>query len=223
MSRQYVILLHGLARTARSMNRLGKRLQQEGYQVVNQGYPSRRAGIKTLARFTIPRALRCCDGADTIHFVTHSMGGILLRYYLEKNTIANLGRVVMISPPNQGSEIVDRLGSYWWFRLFHGPAGAELGTGPGSITDRLGRATFQVGIITGNRSGDPVLSSLLPSPNDGKVSVKSAKLAGMQDILEIPCGHTFIMNNQQVQQQVVFFLGHGRFDHRLNDVISCER
>ena len=208
---QYVILLHGLARTARSMRLLGKTLEQAGYQVVNIGYPSRKHGIDQLSRQAIPRALRQCEGADRIHFVTHSMGGILLRSYLTANRIADLGRTVMLSPPNHGSELVDRLGRYWWFKLFNGPAGLELGTDRDSVPNRLDPADFPLAVITGNRSWDPFLSRLIAKPNDGKVSEESARLAGMADFLSVPCGHTFIMNNRQVQQQICCFLDQGRF------------
>lgn len=211
MGGECVILLHGLARTARSMRGLEKRLLREGYQVVNIDYPSRKAEIKTLARSVIPEALQSCEAAETIHFVTHSMGGILLRCYLEENRISKLGRVVMLSPPNKGSEIVDRLGSYWWFKLFNGPAGLELGTDPDSVPNRLGPVAFPLGIITGNCSADPILSRLLPAPHDGKVSVESAKLPGMRDILVVKRGHTFIMNDQKVMNQVVNFLACGDF------------
>ncbi len=208
---QYVILLHGLARTARSMHALGKTLQKSGYQVVNIGYPSRQKTIEQLSNQVIPQALKCCAAAGEIHFVTHSMGGILLRCYLAGNRISNLGRTVMLSPPNHGSELVDRLGRYWWFKLFNGPAGLELGTDPDSVPNRLGRADFPLAVITGNRSADPVFSRMIARPNDGKVSEQSAKLEGMRDFLSVPCGHTFIMNNRQVKRQVVCFLERGCF------------
>ena len=222
MGWKYVILLHGLLRSSWSMHGLEKALQQEGYQVVNTGYPSRKADIKTLAQQTIPEALQHCDAAETIHFVTHSMGGILLRYYLEHNRISKLGRVVMLSPPNQGSEIVDRLGSYWWFKLLNGLAGSELGTGPDSVPRQLGPARFSLGIITGNKSMDPVFSRLLPSPNDGKVSVESAKLAGMQDFLVVQRGHTFIMHAREVIEQILYFLAHGQFNHQVTGSAAFE-
>jgi pimeloyl-ACP methyl ester carboxylesterase len=193
------------------MHGLGKKLEQVGYQVVNIGYPSRKYGVEQLSRQTVGQALRHCNNADKIHFVTHSMGGILLRCYLSENRIATLGRTVMLSPPNHGSELVDRLGRYWWFRWFNGPAGLELGTDSDSIPNRLGRAEFPLAVITGNRSWDPLLSRLIARPNDGKVSEQSARLAGMADFLSIPCGHTFIMNNRLVQEQICCFLDQGRF------------
>ena len=208
---EYVILLHGLARTPRSMWIMEKKLQKAGYQVVNIGYPSRKKNVRTLALQTIPAALYRCKSAETIHFVTHSMGGILLRYYLKNYRIANLGRVVLLSPPNQGSELVDQLSKYWWFELFNGSAGMQLGTDSQSIPRQLGKPDFPLGIISGTVSLNPIFSRFLPSPNDGKVSIESAKAAGMLDFLAVPHSHSFIMNNRKVIGQVLFFLAHGRF------------
>ncbi len=210
---EYVILLHGLARTPRSMWLMEKKLQREGYQVVNIGYPSRKKNVRTLALQTIPAALSRCENAKTIHVVTHSLGGILLRYYMEDNNIANLGRVVMLSPPNQGSELVDQLSQYWWFELFNGSAGMQLGTDTESIPRQLGKPDFPLGIISGTISLNPIFSYFLPSPNDGKVSIESAKIAGMVDFLAVPNSHSFIMNDRQVIAQILFFLAHGQFEH----------
>ncbi len=76
-----VILLHGLARTSSSMDKLEKRLIEESYHVVNLGYLSREATIEVLARRAINPALMQCKSEQEINFVTHSMGGILVRHY----------------------------------------------------------------------------------------------------------------------------------------------
>lgn len=214
-----VILLHGLARTSRSMRRMERALQKAGYSTCNIGYPSRKYSIEYLATTYVARAIDNCrrkvgkNNIKKIHFVTHSMGGILVRQYLTTHQMEHLGRVVMLAPPNHGSEIVDRLGNTWWFRLFNGPGGCSLGTAPDSAPNLLGPADFALGIITGNQSLDPLFSSMVPKPNDGKVSVASAKLTGMRDFLIVLHGHTFVMNTKEVIYQTIFFMNNGKFDH----------
>ena len=209
------MLLHGLGRTYRSMSRLAHAAQSAGYRTVNLDYPSRDKPIEALAAAIVPEALeRCRDAhATPIHFVTHSMGGMVVRYYLEQNRVAGLGRVVMLSPPNQGSEAADALREHWLHRWWNGPAGQELGTGPDGIAARLGRVTYPVGIITGSAHAffDAQRANLIPGPNDGKVSVERAKVSGMSDFLVLPATHTFIMNNDEAISQALHFLQHGRF------------
>jgi len=214
--RETVILLHGLARTSRSMGKLERELKKAGYQILNVGYPSRRHSIAHLADTVLADSVNRCQKkkglAGPLHFVTHSMGGILVRQYLATHSVENLGKVVMLAPPNHGSEIVDRLGDRWWFRWFNGPAGCSLGTGPDSVPSRLGPADYLLGIIVGNLSLDPVFSRMIPGPGDGKVSVASARLQGMLDFKVVPHGHAFIMNWNEVIRMVVYFLQHGRFE-----------
>jgi len=206
-----VILLHGLARTERSMARMRRALERQGYRVINVGYDSRKGDIASLAGKSITPALDACAGCARIHFVTHSLGGILLRQYLAQHRIENLGRVVMLGPPNQGSEVVDRLRGVPGFRLINGVAGLELGTDAASLPRRLGPAHFDLGIIAGTRSINMFLSSLIPGPDDGKVSVANTRLEGMNDHLEMAVTHPFMMRNRAVIAQVIHYLAHGRF------------
>lgn len=192
------------------MEKLADSLSDTGYRTINDGYPSTLYTIDKLANNAIGKALAKCPKEATIHFVTHSMGGILVRQYLHLNAIENLGRVVMLGPPNKGSQVVDKLQNVPGFKLINGPAGMQLGTGELSVPSQLGSATFEVGIIAGTRS-NLVLSLMLPNPDDGKVSVENTRLEGMSAHIELPVAHPFMMNNKEVIRQVKHFLKHGAF------------
>ncbi len=208
-----IILLHGLARTSRSMNKAAKLLAAYGYKIANVDYPSRSADINILAQKYIAQALKQCDteGIKKIHFLTHSMGGILLRNYLSSQTIDKLGRVVMLAPPNQGSEVVDKLGSWKLFYYLNGPAGLQLGTADNSAPNQLGPVNFQLGVIAGSKSINPFLSRLIPGANDGKVSVSRAQVEGMNDFIVMPYSHSFIMRREPVIEQALHFIQQGCF------------
>lgn len=208
-----VVLLHGLARTACSMTKLMDGLTGEGFIVENIGYPSRKLATDELATVAIEEGLGRCRnrGIKHINFVTHSLGGILVRHYLRHNEIPELRRVVMLGPPNQGSEVVDKLKDFPGFEFLNGPAGTQLGTRPTDIPKSLGPVDFELGIIAGTSSINLLLSALLPNPNDGKVSVESAKVDGMADFMTLPTAHPFLMRNDKVISQVISFLKSGRF------------
>lgn len=206
-----VILLHGLARSATSMNEMAEKLTDAGYHTVNLGYPSREFSIETLTEKAIQPALAHCNTDEEINFVTHSLGGILVRQYLANHTIENLNRVVMLGPPNQGSEVVDKLRDVPGFHWLNGDAGLQLGTDAGSIPMQLGPADFDVGIIAGDKSINWILSLLIPGDDDGKVSIERSKLPGMNDHIVMPTTHPLMMNNNAVINQVIHYLRDGAF------------
>jgi triacylglycerol lipase len=211
IDRGIVVLLHGLGRTHRSMRPIEDALAARGYRVVNMGYPSRSRAWSELVD-TLDAALgRCClDHSGPVHFVTHSMGGILVRAYMEEHALPTLGRVVMLSPPNQGTEVVDRLPEEL-LRLVLGPAAVRLGTDSGSVPLRLGPVEFELGVITGDLSLNPLFSVWLDGADDGTVPVESAWVEGTDDFLVVPYSHTFIMRRDEVITQILAFLETGRF------------
>ena len=212
-----VVLLHGLARSDGSMSELAEDLAQAGYQTVNVDYPSTNFPVEELADRYIPAAIEACAPDSTVHFVTHSIGGILVRYWLAHNDHSRVGRVVMLVPPNQGSELVDKLGGVRGFYLLNGPAGLQLGTDPASLPNTLGPIPVETGVVAGSKSLNPIYSAIIPGDDDGKVAVARTRLDGMTDFIVLRHTHTWITGAPPAQYQVRYFLEHGSFDHSVND------
>jgi triacylglycerol lipase len=222
---EYVILLHGLGRTNRSMDDMASFLTALNYSVINVDYPSRSYPVDILVRDYVDAAVneQCANTNVKIHFVTHSLGGILTRYYLKYYTNDHIGRIVMLSPPNKGSEIPDSFSDVAVFDAVMGPTASTLGTGSNSVPNGLGPVNHEVGIITGDRSTNPFYSYIIPGKDDGKVSVDRAKVAGMKDFLVTHSSHTFIMSNEDVLRQTAYFLHHGKFDSTNSLVKASEK
>jgi len=209
-----VVLLHGLARTSSSLNTMQKALDEEGYLTANIDYPSRQHEIAALADMAVEDGLTACragENVETIHFVTHSLGGILVRQYLRNKSIDELGRVVMMGPPNQGSNAADDLQGLPGFDWLNGPAGHQLGKGEASVPLALGPVDFELGVIAGNRSIDPVTSAVLENPDDGRVSIEDTKIEGMDDFVIVDHSHAFMMRMRTPIELTKNFLRTGKF------------
>ncbi|MCG8671087.1 MAG: alpha/beta fold hydrolase [Pseudomonadales bacterium] len=216
------ILIHGLGRSALAMRSLATLLRAEGYQVSNLDYPSTRMGIPALVeQYLIPVFSQASD-AQQIDVVTHSLGGILFRYYLANHATedvkSRMGRTVMLAPPNHGSHIPDHLKRWSVARWIMGPAMGQLSSDVDSIPNQLASRETQgfpcdIGVIAGTRSYEPWFWAWMVGPNDGKVSVESARLRGMKDFIQLKVGHTYIMESKVVRRQLLHFFQHGKFNH----------
>lgn len=225
ISAECVVLLHGLARTSNSMNELETKLMAEGYYVANVDYPSRSKGIIELSQIAVNDGLNKCSKSKSspVNYVTHSLGGILVRQYYKDHLPSNVKRVVMLGPPNQGSEVVDNLKDMPGYELINGPAGMELGTSNTDIPTNLGPVNFELGVIAGTQSINLILSTYLPNPDDGKVSVESTKVEGMCGFITLPVTHPFLMTNDKVISEVISFLKKGVFESESasNETSKC--
>jgi len=219
-ARELVVMLHGLNVTHHTMGRIARALDAAGYRVANPTYPTRAMPFEQIATEWLPQLLDAHNAAAAprLHFVTHSMGGIVVRLWLhEKGAPANLARIVMIAPPNQGSEVPDHLRGNALSRFLTGINGARLGTDAGSVPVRLARspekfpAGVELGIIAGNRWINPLFLPWFKGESDGTVSVASTRLAGMRDHIVMPHSHTGIIARTAVAAQVIAFLRDGKF------------
>lgn len=216
-SPQTVILLHGLARTPRSMLGAGLWFQRGGFQVAYVGYPSRKMSIEEAVRGHVApqiAEIAARPGAGRLHFITHSLGGIVFRAWAAgyAETVP-LGRAVLLAPPNQGSEIVDKLGGWFVARRIMGPVMKELGTGAHSTPNRLGAVPAETGVIMGDQGNLPFFCQWLGPDSDGVVKVEGGKVEGLKDFLVMPAGHTWIMWRPKVLAAAEHFIRHGQFPH----------
>ncbi len=208
---EYVVILHGIARSSDNMRSMANFLAKNGYEIINLDYPSTKYEIQDLARYLKNKLQNKITKPKKVNFVTHSMGGLVVRAYLNKYRPDNLGRIVMLAPPNKGSEIADILKDNQIYRKIYGPAGKQLTTNQQGLKEIFGKIDYELGIIAGDRSIDPISSAIIEGKDDGKVSIDSTKIEGMKDHIVLNATHTFIAQNKKVQKQVLHFLQNGYF------------
>ena len=217
-----VVLLHGLGRTKYSMAPLAYRLRRAGFDARTFGYASMTKRVSDLSDDLGRFVDGLTDGKDeTVHFIGHSLGGLVIRRYL-KDEPERRGRVVMLSPPNAGSELVDRMRRFSWFQMRFGPAGYVLGTTESDLPASLGPVDFPLGVIMGTRSINPIGSWIIPGPDDGAVSVDRSRVEGMSEFCLVPKTHTFIMWSGDVADLAGHFLRHGHFSTGCTHLESFE-
>ena len=214
-NQECVILVHALARTHLSMLSMASTLKQHDFIVVNQSYPSSKKPILELANQYIPAMIEECltHNPDHISFVTHSLGGIILQTWLQTHDIPRLHRIVMLSPPNHGSPMVNWLKDNPLFQVITGQAGQELEARPLNQEMTPLSHRYPIGVIAGSYSLNPFGALIFHEQNDGAVSVSSATTQNMSDFIVLPVSHTFMVMNPMVKNQVLYFLQFGKFIH----------
>jgi hypothetical protein len=206
-----VVLLHGLARGPRSMGRIGDHLQEAGYDVHSLGYPTLQTPLEEALDVVRSGLQDCCRETRRLHFVTHSLGGIMLRVHLEEALPDNLGRVVMIAPPNAGSELADKLNHVWLLPRLLGPIAPRLGTDAHSLPNQLQPPRFEFGVIAGTRSVHPLGWMWVSGVSDGTVALDRTKLPEMQDFIAVSNSHSWLLRDDEVAELVLAFLRDGAF------------
>lgn len=209
---EVVLLLHGIIRTRHSMRPIARLLEQHGFRCYTVSYPSTRLPIKEHAA-NLHRLISRLDEAEQIHFVCHSMGGLVVRTMLHEHPDPRVKRIVMMGTPNTGAERADTFANFAPYKWIMGPAGQDLVTSDAGIVVQLPPKVehAEVGIIAGGKGDGRGYLRSLPGDNDGTVTVASTRLAGARDFLLVSALHTFIMNNAQVKQACLNFLKHGYF------------
>ncbi len=212
-----IIILHGIIRTKASMAGLARYLESAKFDVLNIGYPSTNMPMSALADHVYAQIeAEGWHEGEPIALVGYSLGSQLIRILLAQGKLANTKRVVMLAPPNHGSEMADFWKHFAPYRWLFGRAGQQLGTDQHAVwrvlPERLPDG-IELGVIAGNVSWDPFARGKFTGEHDGKVSVESTKLDGMQDYIVLPTTHTFMIHREMVWQQVRRFLETGRFRH----------
>lgn len=208
MSGHVVIMLHGIVRSSKSMSRMQKSLGEAGFVPVPFDYPSTQANLDKCSEF-LDSVIRSLDGVKEISFVTHSMGGLVVRNWLKEHKDKRVRRLVMIGTPNKGAEMADKLRDWKIYKLILGPAGQQLFSGDGSDASKLPIPKFEFAVIAGARGTAEGYNPLIPGDDDGTVAVKSAFLEGATDSELFPVLHSFLPVNPDVVKSTARFLKTG--------------
>lgn len=211
-NKESVVILHGIAKSNSHTKKLANFLAQNNYEVINLNYPSTKYQLEELSKIIYDEINAKINHNTKLNFVGYSMGGLLVRIILNKYKFKNLNRVVQLATPNHGSEVADFLQNNYLFKKIFGPSGQELTTNQEKIKHLLnGKIYYELGIIAGSLSFDPISSLLIPGQDDGKVSIRSTKLPGMKDHVIIKSSHLFFPSNKEVQRQTLNFLQEAKF------------
>lgn len=208
--KELVVLLHGLGGSNAAMWLIAARLEDAGYHVHRVGYDSLdRTMGEIVAEVSGQIDVCCADHEQTVHFVGNSMGGLLIRAYLQGKQLENLGRVVLMGTSNQGTQVVDHFRDKWWMKIV-GPAANALGTDNNSFPASIDAPYYPVGVIAGVSESN-MNEAYLPGEDDGLIAVEATKLEGMTDFIIVKTSHSMMRYNPEVAEQAVHFLQQGKF------------
>jgi hypothetical protein len=210
VNKEIIVLLHGLGRGTTSMWLLASRLEDAGYYVHRVGYSSLDQRPDEILQDISKQINECCrDHEQPVHFVGHSLGGLMIRAYLQDNEVDNLGRVVLLGTPNNGTEAADHFSDGWLMKIL-GPTANALGTDDESFPNSLAPPYYPVGIIAG-KLNSRLNDQVVPGEDDGLVSIESTKIDGMTDFIVIETGHSMMRYDSEVADQTVAFIKFGAF------------
>jgi len=208
MSGKAVIFVHGIIRSSKSFNKMKSQLEAEGYSVYGFDYPSTRVEISKGAE-SLHSVIESLDGVEEISFVVHSMGGLVVRSYLDKHRDKRIKRMVMLGVPNLGAKMADQVKELSLFKTIFGPAGQQLVSDPDGLIAKLPTPDFEFAVIAGSRGTEDGYNPLVPGDDDGTVSVTSTRLPGASDFAKVNVLHSFMVDDKQVIEQSVRFIKTG--------------
>lgn len=209
MDGRAVILIHGLLQSSKCMADMAVHFERAGYTTVEFDYPSTQVSIPEAARY-LDKVIQSLDGIDEINFVTHSMGGLVVRAYSMDFQDARIKRMVMLGTPNQGAELADIVHQYWFLRTAAGPGARQLGTRGDGLIPKLPLPKCEFAVIAGCR-GTPVgWNPLIRGDDDGTVTVESTKLPGAADFVTVCAFHSRLLWEEESISHTVNFIKEGR-------------
>ncbi len=210
---QLIFLIHGINSSPKDFKKMETAFKSYDYKVINFGYHSKVYTVNQIADNFLKRKIASVSQNDTINFITHSLGAIVLRAYLRDNKPKNIGKIVMIAPPNQGSEVANFFKDFFLYKIFYHKSGASLSYNGIKKLALPNCDNYFCGIIAGTHTQLPFFSIFIKGEDDGKISVERTKLKGMKDFITLPYPHDTILKKQETIIQCKEFIKNGKFKH----------
>lgn len=207
-----IILLHGINGSSSELANIEAYLVSQDESVENIDYPSTEYPIEVLVSdYVGPMLEQFAREVDTVHFACHSMGNIVLRYYLKDHPDYPYGRIVMMGPPNQGSQLTDTFKKWKYYKKRYGPAGDQIGTDVEDLLNLSKQLPRDVGIIAGTKTMFFLYSWIIPGKDDGKVSHSSMKSPGYRAFVTVPYHHDEMTYKEDLAELILNYIKNGEF------------